>query len=266
MFRCPYCGSEIRGNTNYCTNCGRNIKESRNYKSPQRNYNDSYEDSYDYDSKQSNKRLITMFTIAGVAIIAVTGGVLFYLNNKAKAENADFTKSIVEEAAKDSLYDDVTGEDGSSDSDAQNDKDSADKSKSEPSQIVINNENVVQNSNSGGDSASYSQSTSGSLSSSGSSSGSSSSSSSGGYDTSGLTSYYLGQDVYLRSSPNMDSKSNIMHKVYKGDVIYDLGEDPVRDEDADGRERLWIKVVTSSGDVGYVSNRAINMTDRKPYQ
>jgi len=80
------------------------------------------------------------------------------------------------------------------------------------------------------------------------------------------TSYYLGQDVYLRSSPGMDGNSNIICKVYKGDTIYDLGETPVKDVDNSGRERNWIKVRTSDGKIGYVSDRAINMTDKKPYE
>lgn len=81
--------------------------------------------------------------------------------------------------------------------------------------------------------------------------------------TEGLRSYHLIQDVYLRRGPYMGD--NIIRKVYAGDTIYDLGVENVPEVDDDGRERIWIKVKTSNGEEGYVSNRAIEGTDKKPY-
>lgn len=82
-------------------------------------------------------------------------------------------------------------------------------------------------------------------------------------DTDGLKSYYLKQDVYLRREPYMGD--NIIRKVYAGDTIYDLGVENVIETDSNGRQRVWIKVKTRNGEDGYVSNRAIDGTDIKPY-
>ena len=76
--------------------------------------------------------------------------------------------------------------------------------------------------------------------------------------------YYLRQDVYLRSSAHMGN--NIVRKVYAGDSLIDLEKEKISEVDPDGRERIWIRVKTTDGDVGYVSNRAIDCTDKKPWK
>lgn len=49
----------------------------------------------------------------------------------------------------------------------------------------------------------------------------------------------------------MKDKSNIIEKVYKGDTVYVSGNGAVVDTDDDGRERVWVRVRTSSGDEIY---------------
>lgn len=234
MKTCSNCGQEIvNSNSKYCPKCGSNIMEKGdNFNKKHNVINNHLNKKSFFDSKNN------MYILIVILVILILGaGIYLYKNN---SDKSSFTQDDINLMDENSQYE--------ASENVKEEKEAA------PTTINNNNNVIVKNDNTSSSSSSSSSITS------------SSSEAKVSRDYSGYKSYYLLQDVNLRSSPTMAGSSNVICKVYAGNTIYDLGETNVYDYDDDGRERIWIKVVTSDGKEGYVSNRAINCTDKKPYQ
>lgn len=76
--------------------------------------------------------------------------------------------------------------------------------------------------------------------------------------------YFATQDTNVRTSPNYyEDGSNILKAIKKGDILIEINPIWTYEQDAiTGRDRCWINVRLSDGTVGWISKRALDMTNR----
>lgn len=76
--------------------------------------------------------------------------------------------------------------------------------------------------------------------------------------------YYLSQDSNIRSTPNYyEDGRNILTSAKKGEKIIELNPQWTYEQDSlTGRDRCWINIKLSNGKIGWISKRALDMTNR----
>ena len=247
MCFCPKCGSRVKEDFKFCDNCGSSLLDNRDFVK-KNNFDGNIntentnnfiinESSMGSDIKNNNKKTgLSAITYILIGLF-IFGVIVIFINDNYGSKTIKKESTLSNKANEESTDTSNNGHDVDlTDSDDNEIKEKVNTKSSVSKNKIINGGNEIDNTVENNDEM---------------------------IDYTNLQTYYLGQDVYLRSYPNLNDKENIICKVYKGDLVYDLGEGPVYDRDDTGRDRYWIKVITSSREVGYVSSRAINMTDQK---